>query len=333
TGLASDAALAVSPNQPLAYLKHALVKGENGLPDTPPSLQVYTTQGLGRVIRLDAGTGPLRWAPDGKSVFATKFFERTPEGKRTSRDSLTLVNLETGIVSHPERLPTVADDKPAPSPYAEWGVAPMITNVTVQTPSGQAQDTTALWLRATGGTSVAGKEATGTVPTIPDSISKAFLADALLVATNARLQGYLVNRNTAAVLFTRDGSLCAAPVFRLSRTAFEQGIRGVQRQVTMSNAKQVGLAILIYSQDYDENYPQPGKGVAKAVRPYIKSEAVFKNPATGEPGFVYTHSGSTALAEMAEPANTQLGYISGPGGRAIIWADGHVTWLDDSTTP
>ncbi|MBC8137089.1 MAG: hypothetical protein H8F28_14515, partial [Fibrella sp.] len=28
TGLASDAALAVSPNQPLAYLKHALVKGE-----------------------------------------------------------------------------------------------------------------------------------------------------------------------------------------------------------------------------------------------------------------------------------------------------------------
>ncbi|MBC7807784.1 MAG: hypothetical protein H7145_16750 [Akkermansiaceae bacterium] len=327
-GLEMASSVEVSPSQPLVYIRTRAVKGENGQPGTSPYLQVYTPQGLGRVIRFDEGTGQLRWMLDGKSVYATRFNERSSEGKRTNRDLLTVIDLQTGEITHPEKLPTVRDNEGTPPPYAEWSVGPETTRVTVPGPFGQGQDTTALWLRGRQVAAPQTKSDNGGADASPAPVSGAFRADALLVATNIEVKGYLRNQTTAAILFLRDGSLCAAPVFRLPRTAFEQGIRGVQQRMTMSNAKQVGLAILQYAQDYDEYYPMPGKGVAKVLQPYIKSEELFKNPATGEPGFIYTHSGPTAIAQIENESDTQLGYISGPGGRAIIWADGHVTWQD-----
>jgi hypothetical protein len=335
TDMDDASALEVSPWQPFAFVMKGSVKGANGGPDTPPSLRVITLQGLGRVIPIDAGTGALQWGLDGKSVYATKLFERTPEGRRTSRNYLTLIDLETGSVTHPAKLPTFQDDKTIPSPYAGWTAGPVTTNVTVQGPLGQVQETTAVWVRGVEKpAAVAGKTSTESVgATTATSVNKAFVADALLVATNAKMEGYLVNQDKGAVLFTRDGSLCAAPIFRVSRIAFEQGIRGVQRGMAMTNAKQVGLGILQYAQDYDENFPKPGSGLVKKLQPYLKSDSVFKNPATGEPGFVYTYTGATAMAEIDLVAETQLGYITGPGGKAVIWADGHVTWQDDPVQP
>ena len=65
-----------------------------------------------------------------------------------------------------------------------------------------------------------------------------------------------------------------------------------------------------------------------AAGPYLKNPSVFENPGTGDNGFVYSYGGPTGLAQITSPATTQLGYVSGPGGRAIIWADGHVTWVE-----
>ena len=37
-----------------------------------------------------------------------------------------------------------------------------------------------------------------------------------------------------------------------------------------------------------------------------------------------------AQAKAAQyPAGTEVGYISGPGGRAVVYADGHVKWITD----
>lgn len=323
TDLKQASRVAVSPSQPLAYIASESDQGASGQLDTPLSLQIYTPQGLGRVIQLDVRTGPLEWAMDGKSVYSTKIIERTPQGKLAVRKHLTSINLETGAITHPEKLPTVQDNKSVPSRRAEWPLSPVVTTITVPDPTGERQVTNALWLQGEG----LQTKPTNAAPPAP--ANKTVFIDALLVATNARIEGYVMSQNTAAILFTRDGSLCAAPIFRLPKAAFEQGLRTAQRQTTISNAKQVGLGMIMYAQDYDSNYPVAGTGVAKVVEPYLKSRVVFDNPATGEPGFVYTHSGSTALAEITEPATTQLGYVSGPGGRAIIWADGHVTWQDD----
>jgi len=52
---------------------------------------------------------------------------------------------------------------------------------------------------------------------------------------------------------------------------------------------------------------------------------VFNNPATGQPGFSFALSGEK-LSSITNPADTILGYVTGPGGRAIIYVDGHVKW-------
>lgn len=338
----------VSPNQPLAYIERIPPRGENGALTGPVSLQVYTPQGLGRTINIDQEIYGLNWTLDGNSVYATRIFELNPEGKRVVRNVLTLVNLQTGEVSHPEKLPTVQNAESLGSHRLEWAVGAVTTKVTVPGPGGDPQETTALWLHpgVSSGIVSSGSKATITpskkatpksaVVPAPAAVVPSrgsFFTNSLLVATNAEPAGFLASTNSAALLFLRDGALCAAPIFRLPRAAYEEKIRTLQRQAAMTNAKQIVLGILMYAQDWDDNYPASGKGVEKAIEPYTKNKQIFENPATGEPSFVYTHTGSTAAADMTSPATSQLGYLSGPGGRAILWADGHITWQDGPATP
>jgi hypothetical protein len=100
---------------------------------------------------------------------------------------------------------------------------------------------------------------------------------------------------------------------------------------TISRAKQVGLALLMYSQDYDENFPPPGEGVRDMVMPYLKNADMFNNPDTGQLGLdlVYKQVG---LGSYDTPATMVLGYLNGPDGRAVIYVDGHVKW-EDSPAP
>jgi hypothetical protein len=258
---------------------------------------------------------------DGKTVYSDTIVEII-EGKLKRRKQLTLVNLETGEVTQPEKLPVIPiaeKAKKEPSLRESWAIDVATADAALQTPSGKPQTTSALWLRAAG---TAKKE------TAPALAKGSVATDSLLIAANARMETLLTTESSAAVLFTRDGSLCAAPIFRLPAQAFEDVLRGIQRTATMSNAKQVGLALMMYSQDYDENLPLPGSGVQDAAAPYLKNPSVFANPGTGEKGFVYSYQGPTGVSQIGQPATTQLGFVSGPGGRAIIWADGHVTWED-----
>ena len=42
-------------------------------------------------------------------------------------------------------------------------------------------------------------------------------------------------------------------------------------------------------------------------------------------GFVYTYGGG-ALKDIDSPTTTETGYVNGPNGKAVIYADGHVKW-------
>ena len=150
--------------------------------------------------------------------------------------------------------------------------------------------------------------------------------DSLLIATNAHRETEIATENTAAILFTRDGSLCAAPIFRLPLIDFEKALHGAQRMAAIDNAKQVGLALLNYIQDNDLKFPPSDGNVADQIGSYVRNPDIFQNPATGENGFVFSYQGPRSQSQIENPGITQLGYVSGPGGRAIIWADGHVTW-------
>jgi prepilin-type N-terminal cleavage/methylation domain-containing protein/prepilin-type processing-associated H-X9-DG protein len=73
---------------------------------------------------------------------------------------------------------------------------------------------------------------------------------------------------------------------------FGRARENARRSSCQSNLKQIGLAIVQYSQDYDEKFPmhrvgniQPGKpyGWAETVQPYLKSTQIMQCPSNTDP--------------------------------------------------
>ena len=69
-----------------------------------------------------------------------------------------------------------------------------------------------------------------------------------------------------------------------------------------SNMKQLGLGLLQYTQDYDENFP-PANGWHDAVYPYVQNESMFNF--AGIP--VVYHAPANPIAEIYDLAS---GYCS-----------------------
>lgn len=128
-----------------------------------------------------------------------------------------------------------------------------------------------------------------------------------------------------AVFYISQGAGFIAPLVRAPREAYEQARQRAEREAIMSNARQIALALLMYVQDYDERFPMGSMDIQSVLMPYLKNETVFNFPGTN---FVYLMDGQT-LQSMDRPSETMVGYIQAPGGRAVIWADGHVTWQSE----
>ena len=84
----------------------------------------------------------------------------------------------------------------------------------------------------------------------------------------------------AAILF---------PVFARAR-------ENARRSSCQSNLKQIGIGVIQYTQDYDENFPlalvTPGFGWAAVIQPYIKSTQLYQCPSdTKEPNATPTQVG------------------------------------------
>ncbi len=88
----------------------------------------------------------------------------------------------------------------------------------------------------------------------------------------------------------------------------------------LSKAKQVGTAILIYAADMDDVLPN-GDNFVNRLMPYLKDRKSLDQ-------FNYSFAGGNA-ANIDKPAETELGFILGPGGRAVVYADGHARWIQD----
>ncbi len=116
-----------------------------------------------------------------------------------------------------------------------------------------------------------------------------------------------------AVAYEVNGSLWARPIVRKPAEQFEKEYR----EWATDAAKQLNLAIMMYTQDYDEIYP-PLAGVQDSVSPYVRNPALM-----GE--LRYALNGES-LVDIAAPADREIGYVDGPGGRVAMYADGHVKW-------
>jgi len=90
------------------------------------------------------------------------------------------------------------------------------------------------------------------------------------------------------------------------------------KAAALNDVKQAGLALLMYSNDMDDMIP--GAGGLDALDPYLKDASILD-------GFIYTPPGDLNLLHIESPAASQIGYIDGPGGRAVVYSDGHAKWI------
>ncbi len=128
-----------------------------------------------------------------------------------------------------------------------------------------------------------------------------------------------------AVWYLSHGAAWIVPLKKMNREQYEAAYREALRETAESNAKQIGLALLMYVQDYDETFPPNTGDIQSLLMPYLKNQEIFNLPGTS---FFYLMN-ANALSSIERPSETMTGYIQTPYGRAIIWADGHVTWQDD----
>jgi hypothetical protein len=123
-----------------------------------------------------------------------------------------------------------------------------------------------------------------------------------------------------AVAYIQAGVLFMRPTIRIQADEFRKALLERWKSEALMNAKQVGTALMIYGSDYDDMLPD-GNDLVNKVMPYVKSADILSS-------FVYTFPGGDS-GKIKDPATTELGYIPGPGGRAVVYADGHAKWIPD----
>ncbi|BDI28690.1 hypothetical protein CCAX7_007410 [Capsulimonas corticalis] len=129
-----------------------------------------------------------------------------------------------------------------------------------------------------------------------------------------------------AVAFIAHGDLFLTTLVKRPANAWEKLAVGEtlncdeEKQIATSNVKQIGLGIIQYSQDHDENYPSV-TGFHDKIYPYIKSESVFS---VGGHAFIYHAPANLSLASLDAPAELVIGEMDMPCARIVLYADGHV---------
>jgi len=125
-----------------------------------------------------------------------------------------------------------------------------------------------------------------------------------------------------AVAYVSQGSLMVRLLATMPRSAYDQARAAAERTEALSKGKQLGVALMMFAGDMDDMLPSQDVDLRSKLGPYTKNSSLFEN-------FTYTYSGGSASA-IGSPAETELGYVTGPGGRAVIFADGHVKWRPDA---
>lgn len=109
-----------------------------------------------------------------------------------------------------------------------------------------------------------------------------------------------------------------------------------KQKLTNSNMKQVALATVLYTSDYDDVFPyaQNTHTVQTVTSPYVKGTSVWKtaNPNGGEILFNMA-IGGVETSSIPTPAQVVMYYESAAwpdGRRSVAFADGHVKLVDEA---
>ena len=128
-----------------------------------------------------------------------------------------------------------------------------------------------------------------------------------------------VSPNFDAVAFVAHGSLFVRQIVMVDKAEFTRWKEKLEREEAIMAAKQVGLALIMLSADYDDKLPSNSADWQKMASPYLKNKDAIGR-------FVYQFRGGSAT-DVKEPSKEVMGYVPGPGGRAVTYMDGHVKWV------
>ena len=226
------------------------------------------------------------WAPDGKSFYAVAYGARV-NGKR--HNTFYAMDAVTGQWKTLEARPDVYSAAPPAAPKS--GLRVVRTSAVVEL-EGEKRTIHPAWL------------ATDAKTGPPRSLIAADCEEAILSP-----------KGDAVLYRTKEGAF-VLPLTKVPAAPFTETLK----KVAMSNAKQLGLGMVMYTQDYDEAFPPGEFNIAEVVNPYVKNPDVFE-------GFTYSYP-AKLMTDIAKPAETIMGTVAGPGGEAVIYADGHVAWRD-----
>jgi len=95
---------------------------------------------------------------------------------------------------------------------------------------------------------------------------------------------------------------------------------GDERVLAMSDLKQIGLALVQYSQDHDEHFPST-EDIENTLYPYLKTRDVFS---VGSTRWVYHGTSNVSLASIDSPAETVEATMDLPCAHLVLFFDGHV---------
>lgn len=171
--------------------------------------------------------------------------------------------------------------------------------------------------------------------TIGDSCADEFIAMELL-ALAAGVSNY--DRDDCWLPLRRTDGIWSIDLPALRQTAFARSHETSDRKICQTNLKQIGLALLMYSQDYDGKTPSD----LSRLEPYLRESKACSCPGDrttvgdgSKPGFrssyTYIRHGSIGSANASRLI---MAYDSSPdfheGGRNVLFMDAHVRWYDEA---
>ncbi|GEM_PF-6171582 len=129
----------------------------------------------------------------------------------------------------------------------------------------------------------------------------------------------LISPRFDAVAYLWGSGAYVRGIAKVDRKAYDDAMLQAEKTKAMRIAKSVGLAMRMYASDADDEYPLNNqKG---SVDPYLRDRSMLS-------AFNYTFGGG-APSKSGDPATVTIGFVTGPGGRAVVYADGRVVWVPD----
>jgi hypothetical protein len=300
-GFSQEDRLLVSPNQPYAFLQGSNRDGKYLKP-------VAATGSIGLPIRIPASmvaTGD--WSADGRSLLLVPT-RSAPTGSAPDepKPSWMLCDGRSGAITNLDKRPTAYE-----TPTRKYA----FKIVTVPTPGGASKDSIQ-------------------VPWGNEQVQMALLEQGVNPKTERFLIAASADRTEVspagdAILYVNSEGAFVVGLLRTPKSVVEQARTAAERTKLLNNGKQIALAMIMWGQDHDDTLPGQGGDLKGTLTPYVRNDSIFGGADGG--AFVYSLNGGS-FSGIKDPANTMMGYIAGPGGYAVVYADGHVKWSAELPT-